>query len=148
MIFCTYVTYCDYFFTTLLTVTTYLFIIAYPCVSRGDPPEISRRASWVVPETDVGSTKQMCSYSARVYILHTNFSYIWKSLPIPHDKVYLCGFAVFFLFPQMKSAFLGRDFFAVVLKRTVFVILTYSTAGFNYPLTYVTGINTGRLWIR
>ena len=32
-----------------------------PCVSRGGPPEISRRASWVVPETDVGSTKQMCS---------------------------------------------------------------------------------------
>ena len=30
-------------------------------------------------------------------------------------KVHLCGFSVLFLFPQMKSAFLG---FAVVLKRT------------------------------
>jgi hypothetical protein len=45
---------------------------AYPCVSLGSPPEISRRASWVVPETDVGSTKQMCSYW--VYIPNTNFS--------------------------------------------------------------------------
>ena len=43
-----------------------------PCVSRGGPPEISRRASWVVPETDVGSTKQMCSYE--VWAPHTNFS--------------------------------------------------------------------------
>ena len=28
----------------------------------GGPPGISRRASWVVPETVVGGTKQMCSY--------------------------------------------------------------------------------------
>ena len=34
----------------------------HPCVSLGGPPEISRPASWVVPETDVGSAKQMCSY--------------------------------------------------------------------------------------
>ena len=58
----------------------------------------------------------MCSYS--VWAPGTNFSYIWKSLPIPHDKVHLCGFAVLFLFPQMKSAFLGRAFCALVLKRT------------------------------
>ena len=34
-----------------------------PCVSLGGPPEISRQASWVVPESDVVSTKQMCSSS-------------------------------------------------------------------------------------
>ena len=44
----------------------------HPCVSRGGPPEISRRASWVVPETNVGSTKQMCSYCAPCP--NTNFS--------------------------------------------------------------------------
>ena len=87
-----------------------------PCVSLGGLPEISRRASWVVPETNVGSTKQMCSYL--VWAPNTNFSQIWKSLPIPHDKVHLCGFAALFLFPQMKSVFLGRAFFALVLKRT------------------------------
>ena len=36
-----------------------------------------------------------------------NFSQIWVSLPIPHDKVHLCRFAVLFLFPQMQSCFSG-----------------------------------------
>ena len=36
--------------------------LTFPCAGfMGGPPEISRPAGRVVPESDVGSTKQMCS---------------------------------------------------------------------------------------
>ena len=60
-----------------------------PCVSRGGPPKISRRASWVVPETDVGSTKQICSCGIYTTILIIkSFSQKWDirtnpTRPIP-----------------------------------------------------------------
>ena len=59
------------------------------------PPEISRRASWVVPETDVGSTKQVCSYEALGP--NTNFSYYLVNMEVPTNPtresafVWICG---------------------------------------------------------